>query len=57
MHGAMDTFRTMIRWGSFVFLFLSFATSSALLYGPVSGVVRTVFSSNVLLSILDQAGR
>ncbi|MCL4781604.1 MAG: hypothetical protein KJZ70_01090 [Bryobacterales bacterium] len=53
----MDTFRTMIRWGSFVFLFLSFATSSALLYGPVSGAVRTVFSSSVLLSILDQTGR
>lgn len=57
MHGAMDTFRTTIRWGSFVFVLLSFATSSSLLYGPVSGTLRAVFSSKVLLSILEQAGR
>lgn len=57
MQGAMDTFRTTIRWGSFVFLFLSFATTSLLFHGPVSGTIQAVFSSKMFLSILEQAGR
>ncbi len=57
MQGALDTFRTTIRWGSFVFLFLSFATTSLLLYGPVSRTIHAVFSSKTFLSILEQAGR
>lgn len=57
MHGALDTFRTTIRWGSLVFLFLSFATTSLLFYGPVSKTIQAVFSSKTFLSILEQASR
>lgn len=55
MQGAMDTYRTMIRWGSFVFVLLSLATCSSLLNGLVAGVIRTVFSSELLLKILEKA--
>ncbi|MCC6265832.1 MAG: hypothetical protein IT169_19845 [Bryobacterales bacterium] len=57
MHGAMDTFRAMIRFGSFVFVLLSFATCSSLFKGPVAGIIQAVFSSRMLLSIFEQAGR
>jgi hypothetical protein len=56
MQGAMDTLRTTIRLGAYVFLMVSLSTSLLLVLGPVSSSLRAVFLPQLLLRILDSAG-
>ncbi|MDZ7637494.1 MAG: hypothetical protein U5J83_04490 [Bryobacterales bacterium] len=55
-HDAMETFRTTIRWGSYVFVLLAILLSSSLVLGPLTGSLQAVFLSKALIGALRLAG-